>query len=109
MPLIFFFFPIPYATTQNKGCARRRDGADRVAVRSLWTSPHFRRMGSLGGRCGYCIPLSLSHTAAAAAAAADAPLTLNRFYAEPYGVPPTLPSVYNAGGRDGRSLERLAI
>ncbi len=40
-----------------------------VSLRSLWTFPHIRRMGSPGG-CGYYLPLSLTPTAATAAAAA---------------------------------------
>ena len=41
-------------------------------LRSLWTFPHVRRMGSPGG-CGYYLPLFLPPTAAAAVAAdADA-------------------------------------
>jgi hypothetical protein len=28
-----------------------------ASLRSLWTFPHFRRMGSPGG-CGYCLPLT---------------------------------------------------
>ena len=38
-----------------------------LSLRSLWTFPHIRRMGSPSG-CGYCLPLSLPPTAATAAA-----------------------------------------